>query len=79
MKPPRIVKFRDFKKMLRRYGVKLRPGGKHMLFESRDGVKYPVPFHRDGDDVVRDYVNGARRAFGLTKEDGVSDEEFYNP
>ena len=77
MTPPRTVKLRKLKRLLSPYGVSLQPGGKHLLFVSSDGRKYPIPARKDGDDVERAYVNGIRRAFGLTEEDGVSDEQFY--
>ncbi len=77
MTPPRTVKLRKLKKLLRPHGISLQSGGKHLLFVSPDGRKYPIPAKKDGDDVERVYVNGIRRAFGLTEEDGVSDEEFY--
>ena len=48
-----------------------------MLFQATDGVKFPLPYPKDGDDVERSYVNAARRAFRLTPEDGISDEQFY--
>ena len=77
MTPPRTVKLRTPKKLLSPYGISLEAGRKHLLFVSPDGRKYPIPARKDGDDVERVYVNGIRRAFGLTEDDGVSDEEFY--
>jgi len=77
MKPPKVIKFRDFRRFLRRYKIRLVAGRRHNLFMSAKGIKYPVPFDSPGDDVPRAYVNAARRAFSLTSEDGISDEEFY--
>ena len=77
MRPPKVIKFREFQKLLRRYDIKLLPGRRHNLFVSPEGIKYPVPFSKPGEDVERAYVNAARRAFSLTPEDGVSDREFY--
>ena len=75
MKPPKIIKFRTLEQILRRYGITLCSGSKHRRFVSKDGRwKYPIP---DVTDVERSYVNGARRRFKLTAEDGVSDGEFY--
>ena len=76
-KPPRVTKLRDLKKILRRYGIQYGPGGRHMRFQDDTGKKYPLPFTDGNDDVERDYVAGIRRKFGLTEEDGVSNEEFY--
>jgi len=54
------------------------PGGKHMMFVSSDRRrKCPIPHRKPSEDVERCYVNAARRAFGLTAENGISDEEFY--
>ena len=76
---PKVIKFRTFRRLLARYGVTVRPGAKHSLLVSSDGrLKYPVPFTKGSDDVFRPYVDGARRRFHLTPEDGVSDEEFYS-
>lgn len=77
MKPPRTVKLRQLKKLLSPYNITLRPGAKHLLFVSADGTKYPIPARRDADDIERVYVDGIRRAFGLTEEDGISNEQFY--
>ncbi len=76
-KSPRIIKFRDLKKILRRYGIGYGPGGKHPRFENDSGVRCPIPFTDGNDDVERDYVNAIRRKFGLAEEDGISNEEFY--
>ena len=77
MRVPKIIKFRRFKRLFRRYGIQVVPGRKHFLLCSEDGRKYPVPARKEGDDIERAYVEGARRKFGLTPGDGVSDEEFY--
>lgn len=50
-----------------------------MFFKEIDGevFSYPVPTSKG--DVLPCYVRGARKKFKLTKADGVSDEQFYNP
>lgn len=48
-----------------------------MRFQDDTGKKYPLPFTDGNDDVERDYVASIRRKFGLTEEDGISNEEFY--
>lgn len=77
MKPPKIVKLRDLKKIMARYGIAYIPGRKHMAFVSSDGTRYPMPHTKNSDDVERSYVNGLRRAFRLTPEHGVTDRDFY--
>jgi hypothetical protein len=72
--PPRVTKLRDLKKYLSQYGIKFGPGGKHPRFENASGVKYPIPLK---DELEREYVDALRRKFGLTEEDGVSNEDFY--
>ena len=50
---------------------------RHWLFIGRDGTRYPMPAHGENEDVFRTYIEAARRAFRLTPENGVSNEEFY--
>jgi len=42
-----------------------------------DGRKFPIPAHGDNADIHRTYIEAARRAFNLTPDDGVTDEDFY--
>ena len=77
MRPPRLIPFRRFKKLLRRYGIEPTPGGKHPIFVSPDGRKFPMPNLKPSSDVERAYVDAARRKFQLMPQDGVSDDEFY--
>ncbi len=77
MKPPKTIKLRDFLAILRKHNIVLRPGTKHMILCAPDGTKYPIPYRSGHDDVERCYVNGARRAFRLTRQDGITDEDFY--
>jgi hypothetical protein len=77
----RRLKFRDLRKILRTYGVeedRSRGKGDHILFFKQfdDGCfSYPIP---DKPNMLPCYVSGARRKFRLTRDDGVTDEEFYN-
>jgi hypothetical protein len=77
----RVVKLKVLRKILRRYGVQedsSRGDGSHTLFYKtfEDGTfSYPVPTHHS--DVLICYVKGLRKKFRLTKQHGVSDEEFY--
>jgi hypothetical protein len=77
----RSIKLRDLRKILRRYGVSedssMGDGSHTMLLKKiGNGVySYPVPTHSS--DVLICYVKGCRKKFKLTKEDGISDKEFY--
>jgi len=73
----RSLKLRKLRRILRRYGVAEDPSrgkGSHTVFY-RGNVSYPVPTESD---VKKCYVQGCRRRFQLTAEDGVSDKEFYS-
>ncbi len=41
-------------------------------------VRYPTKCHNEGDEKPIPVINAIRRAFGLTEENGVTDEEFYD-
>ena len=77
----RLIKLKELRQILRRYGVKEDPSrgdGSHTLFYktfAEGTFSYPVPTHDT--DVLVCYVKGCRKKFRLTKEDGVSDKEFY--
>ncbi len=84
MNPPKVKKWRDVRKVFREYGIETREGASpghrrppHPLLVSPDGQKYPIPARGQNDDVSRHYIDGARRKFGLTPENGISDEEFW--
>lgn len=47
------------------------------MLVDQEGNKYPVPAHKDSDEVYRTYIEGARRKFHLTPADGIPDKEFY--
>jgi hypothetical protein len=77
----RILKLKDLRKILRRYGVSEDSSmgkGSHTTFlkEIDGGVySYPVPTHDP--DVPACYVKGCRKKFRLTAKDGISDANFY--
>jgi hypothetical protein len=53
--------------------------GSHTTFLRRNEngrvvSSYPIPTKKE---VLICYVRGCRRRFGLTEEDGISDEDFY--
>ncbi len=84
MTPPRTLKFRVVRKIFANFGVQAtrsQSAGhrhkRHWLFLGPGGVRYPMPAHGENEDVFRTYIEAARRAFRLTPEDGVSEEEFY--
>ena len=74
MASPRVIKFKKLERLLGKYGIKRLPGGKHPIFASPDGRKYPIPYNHE---VFRVYIDGARRRFNLTPEHGVSDDDFF--
>jgi hypothetical protein len=77
MVPPKVIKFREVRRIFATFGISMVRGRRHWCLVSGDGNKYPIPAHSDDDDVFRTYVEGARRKFGLTPQDGVSHKEFY--
>ena len=76
------LKLKELRKILASFGVSEDvAGGKgsHTKFYkvfSKGRFSYPVPTH--GKEVLGVYVKGCRRKFLLTKEDDVSDEDFYS-
>lgn len=78
MNPPKTVKFRNVIKLFKKYGITLEHGTKHPSLVSEDGRRYPLPNSKSNDDIERCYINAARRMFGLTEEDGITDKEFYS-
>lgn len=77
----RPLKLRELKKILAKFGItedKSRGKGSHTVFikETDDGkVIYTIPTSKK--DIGKPYIKGIRRAFGLRKEDGCDDQEFY--
>jgi hypothetical protein len=72
---------KKLRKILASFGVSEDPSrgkGSHTLFYKKfeDGeFSYPVP---TSDKEVNDcYVKGCRKKFRLTKDDGVSDDDFF--
>jgi hypothetical protein len=82
---PKVMKLRDVERIFRSFGIVLERGKTaghkrkgHWMLMGSDGTKYPIPAHKGGsEDVFRTYIEGARRAFHLTVEDGITDEDFY--
>lgn len=74
---PKIVKFRVVKQLLSTFHIEIESGKRHLRLRGPRGGTYPIPRFKDNDDVERCYIDGIRRAFRLTIEDGVSDEDFY--
>jgi hypothetical protein len=80
----RPLKYRDLLKKLKRFGVvedkKRGKGSERMLVGMVNGTvqRYPTKCHNENDDKPRAVIQAIRRRFKLTKEDGVSDGEFYS-
>jgi hypothetical protein len=78
----RILILRRLRQILKKFGVgeiSHRGKGSHTLFAKSTNagtITYPVP--TSSDDILICYLRGCRKKFGLTVEDGVSDQEFYN-
>lgn len=76
----RRLKLRDLRRILRSFGVeedRSRGKGDHIMFYKKfaDGIySYPIP---DKPDVLPCYVSGSRRKFRLTRDDGVTDDDFF--
>ncbi len=74
------LKLHELRKILKRFGVSedaSRGKGGHTLFYkfiNGDKFCYPIPTKTD---VAPCYVRGCRKKFCLTKDDNVSDEEFF--
>jgi hypothetical protein len=75
--------YRVLIRILRRYGVaedKRRGKGSHRLLVGYvEGHKrsYPIKCHKESEVKPIPVVQAVRRAFNLTAEHGVSDDEFY--
>lgn len=76
----KTLKLRELKAILASYGIECdtsRGKGGHVLFRAiiqGRPVSYPVPGDRE---VKQCYVSACRRRFGLTPNDGVTDDDFY--
>ncbi len=52
MKPPRVVKLRDLRKLFGRYNISLGQGRKHYMLRSADRKKkHPIPRRKEGADI----------------------------
>ena len=81
MKKP--LKYRDLRTRLKKRGIrenKVRGKGSERMFvgfvEGRR-VTYPTKCHNEGDEKPVPVIEAIRRAFHLTKEHGVTDDDFY--
>jgi hypothetical protein len=81
MKKP--LKYRDLRRRLKKYGIqesKARGKGSERLFVGYVGgrlVTYPTKCHNEGDEKPTPVIEAIRRAFRLTEENGITDDEFY--
>jgi len=77
----RVLTLKQLRRALASYGVAEDPSrgkGSHTLFfKIIDGGRYTYPVPTTRDPVLECYVKGARRKFRLTKEDGITDEDFF--
>lgn len=77
------LRYRELRAVLKRYAIsenKQRGKGSHRMFEGVvDGrvVRYPTRCHSESEEKPVPVIEAIRRAFGLTSERGVSDEDFY--
>ena len=84
MNRPKVLKFRAVKRLFASFGIRTDEGKvvghqrrRHPMLVHPDGRRFPIPAHSENDDIYRTYIEAARRAFSLTSQHGVSDEEFY--
>ena len=81
MKKP--LKYRELRKRLKNFGVvedKKRGKGSERMFVgivAGRKVTFPTKCHNEGDEKPVPVIEAIRRAFQLTDEHQVSDEEFY--
>ena len=69
------LKFHDLRRILGTFGVvEDHTTGDHVVF-AKGNRSYPIPKKKDVNPV---YVKGARRKFGLTPADGVSDADLFS-
>jgi hypothetical protein len=77
------LKYRRLLRILKRFNAyeekKRGKGSERMLCRVVEGrlERFPIRCHSENEDKPRAVVKAVRRRFRLTKEDGVSDEEFY--
>uniref|UniRef100_A0A7C2P0E9 Type II toxin-antitoxin system HicA family toxin n=1 Tax=Schlesneria paludicola TaxID=360056 RepID=A0A7C2P0E9_9PLAN len=74
------LKYRELRKILKRYGVEESrqhgKGSERMFVGVVNGrrVTYPTICHSEGDDKPVPVIEAIRRAFSLTEDHGVTDE-----
>lgn len=78
----RSIKMRDLIRLLARLDIEWiqrRGKGSHGVFVQTlpDGTKRTFPMPGNRKDVLVSYMGPLRRRFGLSADDGVSDDEFY--
>jgi len=77
------LKYRRLLRILKRFNVyedrERGKGSERMLCGMVDGhlQRYPIRCHSESEEKPRAVVKAVRRRFCLTKEDGVSDGDFY--
>lgn len=82
--PDQPLTYRRLRAILKSHGITEDPkrgkGSERMLVGIVDGrlIHYPTKCHGDGDEKPYQVIKAIRRAFKLTKADGVSDHDFYN-
>jgi len=74
---PSNVRFKEFKRMFKKYGVVFTPGSKHWnMSRIIDGYEYSYTIPTvSGREVKHCYIDKARKAMKL---DRVSDEVFFS-
>lgn len=77
------IKYRELRRILKTFNIKeekRRGKGSERMFvglvDSRT-ITYPVKCHNEGEDKPKAVVAAVRRAFALTKKDGIEDRDFY--
>jgi hypothetical protein len=77
------LKYRKLRKVLKTFGVteskKRGKGSERMFVGIVNGrvVTYPTKCHGEGDEKPVAVIEAIRRAFRLTGDNGVTDEDFY--
>ena len=78
------LKYRRLRNILKTFGIvevaTRGKGSERMFVGIVDGkvVRYPTRCHNEGDDKPVPVIRSIRRAFKLTKNDGISDRDFYD-
>jgi len=76
----RPLKLKAFVRILKRFGIAMKQGKKsthRILTKTIDGEKRIYTIAIKKGEILPVYVDGVRKAFDLTPEHGVSDEDFY--